>query len=92
MDAYSISKALGSFMKVFVPIFAVIKNKMHGRSQQIKIVTLGDGRVGKTSLSLRFVRNEFNEFQERTVQASYLEKEMTVNGISLTVNIWDTAG
>jgi GTPase SAR1 family protein len=33
--------------------------KMH--AHEFKVVTLGEGRVGKTSLSLRFVRDFFRE-------------------------------
>ena len=41
-------------------------------SQIFKIVVLGEGRVGKTSISLKYVNNEFNEDQDSTINASYL--------------------
>ncbi|KAK9124664.1 hypothetical protein Sjap_014266 [Stephania japonica] len=58
----------------------------------LKLVLLGDGRVGKTSLVLRYVNNVFSEKQEATVQASYLTKRLAIEGVPITLAIWDTAG
>eukprot|EP00249_Psilotum_nudum_P007142 c20338_g1_i1 orf=319-930(-) len=57
-----------------------------------KIVLLGDGRVGKTSLVLRYVNNIFSEKQTATVQASYLNKRLNIDDTVVTLAIWDTAG
>lgn len=57
-----------------------------------KLVLLGDGRVGKTSLVLRYVNNVFSEKQQATIQASYLAKRLVVEGVHITLAIWDTAG
>eukprot|EP01018_Ginkgo_biloba_P000971 Gb_11893 [translate_table: standard] len=57
-----------------------------------KLVLLGDGRVGKTSLVLRYVNNIFSDKQTATVQASYLTKRLNINGVVVTLAIWDTAG
>lgn len=38
------------------------------------------GRVGKTSLALRFVHNTFNHSQQATLQASFLSKQVTAEG------------
>ncbi|KAF8397166.1 hypothetical protein HHK36_016073 [Tetracentron sinense] len=57
-----------------------------------KLVLLGDGRVGKTSLVLRYVNNVFSDKQEATVQASYLTKRLVIEGVPITLAIWDTAG
>ncbi|MQM22213.1 hypothetical protein Taro_055262 [Colocasia esculenta] len=57
-----------------------------------KLVLLGDGRVGKTSLVLRFVNNVFSDKQEATVQAAYLTKRLVVEGVPITLAVWDTAG
>ena len=50
------------------------------------------GRVGKTSLLLRYVTNLFSESQPATIQASYLTKRVTVDAATLSLAIWDTAG
>jgi len=55
-------------------------------------VLLGDGRVGKTSLVLRYVNNVFSEKQMATIQASYLSKRVTVDDQTVNLCIWDTAG
>lgn len=56
------------------------------------LVILGDGRVGKTSLALRYVHNVFSEKQMATIQASFLTKRLTVDGQVVSLCIWDTAG
>ena len=50
------------------------------------------GRVGKTSLLLRYVTNVFSDTQPATIQASYLTKRIAVDGSTLNLAIWDTAG
>lgn len=57
-----------------------------------KIVLLGEGRVGKTSLLSRYVRHAFNEREASTQNASYLEKRVAVDGRQVVLSIWDTAG
>lgn len=50
-------------------------------------------RVGKTSLTLRFCRGNFDEKQISTVDASMLSQTVTLGGgHKATLNIWDTAG
>jgi len=61
-------------------------------SRNFKIVLLGEGSVGKTSLLLRYVRNEFNEEHITTIQASFLSKKLTVDDTRVNLAIWDTAG
>lgn len=65
---------------------------MSATSKTIKIVLLGEGRVGKTSLALRFVHNTFNHSQQATSQASFLAKQVTVGDQQVELAIWDTAG
>ena len=60
--------------------------------QRFKIVLLGEGRVGKTSILLRYINGEYNDKQVSTLQASYLDKRITVNGTSAQLSVWDTAG
>eukprot|EP00033_Pygsuia_biforma_P001936 GCRY01002158.1.p1 GENE.GCRY01002158.1~~GCRY01002158.1.p1 ORF type:complete len:203 (+),score=32.27 GCRY01002158.1:165-773(+) len=60
--------------------------------ETFKIVLLGEGCVGKTSLVLRYVENVFREKHHSTIQASFLSKRIVVDNTPLTLNIWDTAG
>ena len=58
-----------------------------------KVVMLGEGRVGKTSLTSRFVNGKFDKEEKSTINASYLEKQVEVaNGNIVNIAIWDTAG
>lgn len=41
---------------------------------------------------LRYVQNQFNEKHLSTVQASFLSKKLTVDGVRVNLAIWDTAG
>jgi Ras-related protein Rab-21 len=62
--------------------------------EQFKLVLLGGGRVGKTSILLRFTKGEYSDKQVSTLQASFLDKKITVGNPPTTVqlSIWDTAG
>lgn len=49
-------------------------------------------RVGKTSLTVRYCKNQFDDKQPSTLDASCLEKQVDVNGLGIKLVIWDTAG
>lgn len=58
-----------------------------------KVVLLGEGRVGKTSILLRFVRNAFDDKQTSTLSASCFDKTLPLGGgETARVSVWDTAG
>eukprot|EP00727_Mastigamoeba_balamuthi_P004579 m51a1_g14119 putative ras-related protein rab-21-like (202) ;mRNA; r:176714-177758 len=57
-----------------------------------KVVLLGEGCVGKTSVVLRYVHNQFVEKHVTTIQASFLSKRLNVDGKRVNLAIWDTAG
>ncbi|KAG8345130.1 putative small GTPase [Trypanosoma vivax] len=60
-----------------------------------KVVLLGEGRVGKTSLVSRFINDTFDQHQRSTTQASmYSSVNVPLLGGDRSVhfNIWDTAG
>eukprot|EP01107_Rhizomastix_libera_P010401 TRINITY_DN2693_c0_g1_i2.p1 TRINITY_DN2693_c0_g1~~TRINITY_DN2693_c0_g1_i2.p1 ORF type:complete len:169 (+),score=42.84 TRINITY_DN2693_c0_g1_i2:66-572(+) len=48
--------------------------------------------TGKTSLVTRFVKNHFSSFLEATIGATFLSSTVTVNGLPVKLEIWDTAG
>ena len=60
--------------------------------KSFKIVLLGEGRVGKTSLTLRFIKDVFDDNQQSTIQATYLQKDIIVGNQQVTLSVWDTAG
>merc|ERR1719277_2881142 len=57
-----------------------------------KIVALGEGRVGKTSLLRRYVSGTFSDREASTQQAAYQEKRLTLGGRQVQLSLWDTAG
>lgn len=57
-----------------------------------KVVILGSGRVGKTSLLLKYVRGTFSSGQISTINAQFLEKTLVHEGQTAHLHIWDTAG
>ncbi|KAL9181463.1 hypothetical protein ACHAXT_010268 [Thalassiosira profunda] len=48
------------------------------RAESVKVVLLGDSGVGKSSLALRFVTNEFRPYSEATIGASFMSKMATI--------------
>lgn len=50
------------------------------------------GRVGKTSILLRYIKGEYDERQVSTLQASYLDKRLVVDNAKVQLSLWDTAG
>lgn len=57
-----------------------------------KLVLLGETAVGKSCLVVRFVRDEFFEFQEPTIGAAFLTQTVHLDTSTVKFEIWDTAG
>ncbi|KAM7456451.1 hypothetical protein BLSTO_02789 [Blastocystis sp. subtype 1] len=57
-----------------------------------KVVLLGEGRVGKSSMLKQIVKGRFEENETTTTEASNYKKTVKVDNTSVTLNIWDTAG
>lgn len=63
-----------------------------GGSNNFKVVLLGEGCVGKTSLLLRYIEDKFHDKHLTTLQATFLNKRLNINGKRINLSIWDTAG
>jgi len=59
---------------------------------QVKLVLLGEAAVGKSSLVLRFVNDEFQENKEPTIGAAFLTQKCRLEDKVIKFEIWDTAG
>ena len=58
----------------------------------IKTLVIGDSRVGKTSLLLKYVDKSFPDEHISTIGVEYKEKLITKDGFNIRLQIWDTAG
>ena len=58
----------------------------------IKILTLGDTMVGKSSIVLRFSEDKFDDNQFATIGIDFKTKYIKIADSSVKVLIWDTAG
>lgn len=60
---------------------------------QCKVVLLGNGSVGKSSLCMRFAANGFSKAYRQTVGVDFLEKRVTLKGAkSVRMSVWDVGG
>ena len=58
----------------------------------LKLVILGEGRVGKTSILLKYFHKKFDEGQVSTINPNFYEKSVNFKGKSVHLKFWDTAG
>lgn len=63
-----------------------------GKGHTLKVILLGDGGVGKSSLMNVFVNRKFDEQSYHTIGVEFLMKDITINKDTYTLQIWDTAG
>ncbi|MHA1942645.1 MAG: Rab family GTPase, partial [Candidatus Hodarchaeales archaeon] len=58
-----------------------------------KIILLGQGSVGKTSVIRRFVEQAFSHDYKTTVGSNFLLKKLTLDeDTRMTMQIWDLSG
>ena len=62
------------------------------KTRNYKLVLLGDSAVGKSSITHRFVTDQFYEFNEPTIGAAFLTKTLEMDTRKIRFEIWDTAG
>ncbi|MHA1596314.1 MAG: Rab family GTPase [Candidatus Asgardarchaeia archaeon] len=58
----------------------------------VKVVVIGDGGVGKTSLVRRFVKNVFSNDYKLTIGSDFGVKKLHVDGIEVVISIFDVGG
>jgi GTPase SAR1 family protein len=72
---------------VLMPPPPAVNNRVH----HFKLVLLGDTAVGKSCLVVRFVRDEFFEFQEPTIGAAFLTQTVALDDATVKFEIWYVA-
>ena len=58
----------------------------------LKLVILGEGRVGKTSILSKYFKQKFNQGEKSTINPSFYEKNVKYQGKEVQLKFWDTAG
>jgi len=58
----------------------------------LKIITAGDGGVGKTTLLYRYVEGRFLADTKMTLGVEFFIKELNIKGESISLQIWDFGG
>ena len=58
----------------------------------VKVVAIGDSGVGKTSLIQMFEQSKFTDNFKPTIGADFSNKDILIDGKTITLQIWDTAG
>ncbi|XP_048110000.1 ras-related protein Rab-7a isoform X1 [Alosa alosa] len=66
--------------------------KPEWRKPHLKVIMMGNSGVGKSSLMNRFVNHRFTNLFRATIGTDFLTKEISVEGRSVVLHIWDTAG
>jgi len=61
---------------------------------EVKVIVVGDGEVGKTSMIRRYCKGKFTENYRKTIGVDYLERLHTIpsRGEDVRMMVWDTAG
>ena len=57
-----------------------------------KVIVIGDGRVGKTSLIKKFTKGKFQEDYIKTIGAQFSKFEAEISGDTIKLLFWDIAG
>ncbi|KAI5479528.1 Ras-related protein Rap-1B [Pseudohyphozyma bogoriensis] len=75
----------------FSPVPSIEGLEPEEHTREYNIVMMGSGGVGKSAITVRFVHSMFVEKYDPTIEDSY-RKMMTVDGMTCSVEILDTAG
>uniref|UniRef100_A0A8C7U9Z0 Ras-related protein Rab-23 n=1 Tax=Oncorhynchus mykiss TaxID=8022 RepID=A0A8C7U9Z0_ONCMY len=58
----------------------------------IKVVVVGNGAVGKSSMIQRYCKGIFTKDYKKTIGVDFLERQLLVNDEDVRLMLWDTAG
>jgi len=58
----------------------------------LKVVIVGNGAVGKSSMIQKYCRGIFTSEYKKTIGVDFLEKRICVSGEDMRLMLWDTAG
>ncbi|XP_060926684.1 ras-related protein rab7 isoform X2 [Limanda limanda] len=58
----------------------------------VKVVLIGNSGVGKSSFMNRYVNHRFTNMYRATIGTDFLSKTVNLDGATVTLQLWDTAG
>lgn len=58
----------------------------------IKVVIVGNGAVGKSSMIQRYCKGTFTKEYKKTIGVDFLERQIECEGEEVRLMLWDTAG
>lgn len=58
----------------------------------IKVIIVGNGAVGKSSMIQRYCKGIFTKDYKKTIGVDFLERELEIDGEAVRLMLWDTAG
>ncbi|XP_074640974.1 ras-related protein Rab-23-like [Tubulanus polymorphus] len=58
----------------------------------IKVVIVGNGAVGKSSMIQRYCKGIFTKDYKKTIGVDFLERQIDMDGEDIRLMLWDTAG
>ncbi|XP_071394485.1 ras-related protein rab7 [Centroberyx affinis] len=58
----------------------------------LKVILIGNSGVGKSSFMNRYVNHRFTNMYRATIGTDFLTKEVNIDGSTVALQIWDTAG
>ena len=69
-----------------------VKDNIKTYDKSIKIILIGDCKVGKTSILHRLTDNKFNEKYKPSLTLEYSNYTIKINNYIMRMQIWDTSG
>ncbi|KAG6972914.1 hypothetical protein JG687_00001210 [Phytophthora cactorum] len=63
-------------------------------AETLKVIVVGNGNVGKTSMTTRYAKGRYTGTYKKTIGVDFMEKTVELRDLGETINlmIWDTAG
>ncbi|XP_063701928.1 ras-related protein Rab-23 [Culicoides brevitarsis] len=58
----------------------------------IKVVIVGNGGVGKSSMIQRYCKGIYTKDYKKTIGVDFLERQIEIEGEDMRIMVWDTAG
>ena len=68
------------------------KKKIPKGKYDLKVIIIGDYKVGKTAITKQFIENSFDENYLPTLHLKVLKKDIKIDEADITLVIWDIGG